>query len=116
MLLKEDKEGMPFSLSLDGWYSIGKYKASHFQTNTLNISSSIYKKFSLSSKILTIPGASSGYYYNTSKGSTSSHSYDHWGSRVQVTALMNKFQVTPSWNKIAGENYFAIGLGYIFPL
>lgn len=115
LILKEDAIDAPFSLSLDGSYKFGNYRAlSRF--NIYNVGSNIYKRFIITSRLSIIPAAGVDYYLAVDKSPGFSLNNDYWGYELKVSGLMNQFSVTPSWYKIKNISYLAVSLGFIFPL
>lgn len=115
MLLKEGIRKIPFSLSIDGIYTFGKYKTIDTRYNTLQIGPSIYKRINLSEKFSLIPGIRLTHDWSRSKYSGETYTYSSWSKVFQISALYNKFQITASTNKTINQNYFAIGVGFVLP-
>lgn len=115
LLIKEPTD-MPFSLSIEGTYLFGKYKSIDNRYNTLQFGPSLYKRIKLSEKLSLIPGINFSYNWYTSRSVNFNYNDKYWTRIFQLTALINKFQITASSNKTSDEKYFAIGVGFVLPI
>lgn len=116
MILKEGYKNQAFSLSIDGGYTLGKFKR-FTKYNITDIGISVYKRFTLTDKISLVPGVSIFQNYENltilSSGEVLPSKY--LGYRFHLPILINKFTISPSLTRMDGFTYFAIGVGFIFP-
>ncbi|MDQ6482571.1 hypothetical protein [Dyadobacter sp. LHD-138] len=117
MVVKQDNEGIPLSVSLGASYQFNFFPDDKdLKAHTLGLDVGLFHRLYLNDQISIIPGALVGWAQTTAKYTGYE---DEKVSGVigafQTSLLVNQFHITPSVQFSKNATVFNLLIGYIFP-